>query len=119
MVDSHETSNMYPNLSATPLSAPLNNQQHFRPSSINEIKDTFAAEMKERELISKRLHKYIASFDYFDKSLIVFSVTTGSISVASFATVIGAPAGITSASFSFAFSVSTGIVKKTVKINEK
>ena len=27
--------------------------------------------LKERELISKRLSKYIASFDYFDKSLIV------------------------------------------------
>ena len=106
---------MYPNLSATPLNAPLNNQQHFRPNSINEIKDTFAAEIKETELISKRLHKYIASFDYFDKSLVVFSVTNGSISIASFATVIGAPAGITSPSFSLAFSICTGIVKELLK----
>ena len=44
--------------------------------------------------MSKRLSKYIASFDYFDKSLIVLLVTTGSISVASFAAVIGAPVGI-------------------------
>ena len=41
--------------------------------------------------MSKILCKYVASFDYFDKSLIVLSVTTGSISIASFATVIGAP----------------------------
>ena len=61
--------------------------------------------------MSKRLSKYILSFDYFDKSLIVLLVTTGSISIASFATVIGAPVGITSASFSLAFSVSTGIIK--------
>ena len=61
--------------------------------------------------MSKRLSKYIASFDYFDKSLIVLSVTTGSISIASFATVIGAPVGIVSASFSFVFSISTGIIK--------
>ena len=47
--------------------------------------------------------------------LIVLSVTTGSIAIASFATVIGAPIGMTSASFSFAFSISTGIVKKLVK----
>ena len=40
--------------------------------------------------MSKRLSKYIASFDYFDKSLIVLSVTIGSISIASFSTVIGA-----------------------------
>ena len=61
------------------------------------------------------LSKYISSFDYYDKSLIVFSVTTGSISIASFATVIGAPLGMASASFSLAFSISTGIVKKLLK----
>ena len=53
--------------------------------------------------MSKRLSKYIASFDYFDKSLIVLSVATGSISIASFATVIGAPVGMMSASCSLAF----------------
>ena len=63
--------------------------------------------------MSKRLSKYIASFDYFGKSLIVLSVTTGSISIASFAIVIGTPVGIASASF--AFSISTEIVKKLLK----
>ena len=109
--NSHGTRNIYPNLSATP----LNDQQQFRLNKINEIKDYFVAEIKERELMSKRLSKYIASFDYFDKSLIVLSVTTGSISIASFATVIGAPVGIISASFSLAFSISTGIIKKLLK----
>ena len=36
--------------------------------------------------MSKRLSKYIASFD---KSLTVLSATSGSVSIASFATVIG------------------------------
>ena len=94
---------------------PLNDQQQFRLNKINEIKDYFVAEIKERKLMSKRLSKYIASFDYFDKSLIVLSVTTDSISIASFATVIGAPVGIVSASFSLTFSISTGIVKKLLK----
>ena len=40
---------------------------------------------------------------------------TCSIYIASFATVIGAPAGIASASFILAFSISTGIVKKLLK----
>ena len=102
--------NMYLNLSATP-----SNEQQFRLNKINEIKDYFVAEIKERELMSKRLSKYIASFDYFDKSLIVLSVTTGSISIASFATVIGAPVGMMSASFSLAFSITTGFVKKFLK----
>ena len=79
------------------------------------MKDYFVAEIKEIELMSKRLSKYIASFEYFDKSLIVLSVTTGSISIASFATVIGAPVGMMSASCSLAFSVTTGFVKKFLK----
>ena len=94
--------NVYPNLSAN-----ISNEQQFRLNKINEIKDYFIAEIKERELMSKRLTKYIASFDYFDKSLIILSVATGSISMASFATVIGAPVGMMSASFSLAFSITT------------
>ena len=50
----------------------LNDQQQFRLKKINEIKDYFVAEIKERELISKWLSKYIASFDYFDKFLIFY-----------------------------------------------
>ena len=102
--------NIYPNLSTTP-----SNDQQIRLNKINEIKDYFIAEIKERELMSKRISKYIASFDYFDKSLIVLSVATSSISIASFATVIGAPVGIISASCSLAFSITTGFVKKLLK----
>ena len=68
----------------------LDNQQ-FRLNKINEIKDYFVGEIKERELMSKRLRKYIATFGYFGKSLIFISVTSGRISIASFATVIRTP----------------------------
>ena len=67
------------------------NDQKFRLDKISEVKEYFIGEIKERKLMSKRLSKCISSFDYFDKSLIVLSVTCGSISIASFATVIGAP----------------------------
>ena len=43
------------------------NDQQFRLNKINEIKDYFVAEIKERELMSKKLSKYMAFFDYFDK----------------------------------------------------
>ena len=91
------------------------NGQQFRLKKTDEIKDYFIAEIKERELMSKRISKYIASFDYFDKSLIVLSVATGSIPIAWFAAVIGAPVRIMSASCSLAFSITTGFVKKFLK----
>ena len=69
----------------------LNEQQQFRLNTISEIKDYFVTEIKERKIMSKRLSKYIASFDYVHKSLIVLSATSGNISIASFATDIGAP----------------------------
>ena len=47
--------------------------------------------------------------------MIVLSVISGSISIASFATVIGIPIGITSAILSLAFSLCTGLVKKLLK----
>ena len=65
--------------------------------------------------MSQRLGKYLASFDYFDKSLIVLSAASGSISIAFFATVIGASVEIASASFSLAFSLSTASIKKLLK----
>ena len=101
---------MYPNLSAN-----TSNDQQFRKNKINEIKDYFIAEIKEKELTSKKLSKYIASFGYFDKPLIVLSVATGSISIVSFATVIRVPVVMMSASCSFAFSITTGFPKKFLK----
>ena len=53
--------------------------------------------------MSKRLCKYIAYCDYFDKFLIVLSAISSSVSIASFATVIGTPVGIASASLSLTF----------------
>ena len=91
----------------------LNNQQ-FRLNKISEIEDYFITEIKERELMSKKLSKYskyIFFFYYFDKSLIVLSVTNGSVSIAPFATVIGIPIGLASASLGLTFSLCTELVK--------
>ena len=46
---------------------------------------------------------------YFDKSLMFLSATSDSISIASFATVIGALLGTASANFNLALSMSTEI----------
>ena len=92
----------------------LNNQQ-FRLNKISEIEDYFIAEIKERELMSKKLSKYVSFFDYFDKSLIFLLVSSGGVSIASFEAVIGAPIEIASASLSLAFSLCTRLVKKLLK----
>ena len=101
---------MYPNLGAN-----ISNEQQLRLNKINEIKDYLLAEIRERELISKNLSKYIASFEYFNKSLIFLSVLDSSISIASFVSVIGAPAGIIGASCGLTFSITSGFVKKFLK----
>ena len=69
--------------------------------------------------MSKKLSKYIAAFDYIDKTLIVLSATRGGISIITFTSVIEIPAGIASASFTLIFSLTTGIMKKLLKITRK
>ena len=78
---------------------------------VNEIKEYFIAKFREREQMSKGLSNYIAAFDYFDKALIALSTTSGVVSIALLASVIGAPVRIGSGSFSFAFSLTIGIIK--------
>ena len=69
--------------------------------------------------MSKRLSKYIATFDYIDKTLIALSATSGGISTISFTSVFGIPAGITSGSFILVFSLTTGIIKQLLKVTRK
>ena len=61
--DSHETPYIYPNLNAVL----LDDKQQFKLNKINEIRDYFVAETKEKELMRKRLNKYFTYFDYFAK----------------------------------------------------
>ena len=68
--------------------------------------------------MSKKLSKYIAAFDYFDKTLIALSTTSGGISIISFTSVIGVPVGIASSSFNLIFSLTTGIIKRLLKITK-
>ena len=69
--------------------------------------------------MSKKLSKYIAAFDYIDKTLIALSSTSGGISIIFFTSVIGIPAGTASASFTLIFSLTTGIIKKLLKATRK
>ena len=101
----NEAFNMHSNLS---------NQTKFRLNEINNtnnIKDYFNAKIQERKIMSAKLSKYIAAFDYVDKTFIVLSATSGRVSIISFTSII-ILIWIASASFSLIFSLPTGIIKK-------
>ena len=89
----------------------LSDQIKFRLNEINKIKDYFNSENQERKSMSEKLSKYIAVFDYIDKTLIVLSATSGGRIFISFTSVIGIPPGIATASFSLVLSLATGIIK--------
>ena len=80
-----------------------------------KLKTILLLRLKKENQWAKILVSILLLFGYLDNLLIVLSVATGSISVASFATAIRAPVGIMSASCSLAFSVTTGFVKKFLK----
>ena len=97
----------------------LSEQTKFRLDEISKIENYFIEEINQRKSCSKRLSKYIAAFDYIDKILIVLSATTGGVSIISFTTIVGAPVGVASASFTLIFSLSTRITKKLLNITRK
>ena len=91
----------------------------YRLDEINKIRDYFDNEIKERKDIGKKLNKYIVSFDYLDKIFITLSASFGTLSIASQATVIGIPAGITGTSLTLIFTIGTGISKSLLKVTKK
>ena len=97
----------------------LSDQTKFRLYEIKKIENYFINEINERESYSKKLNKYVTIFDYIDKILIVLSATSSSVSIISFASTIGVPAGIASACFTLIFSITAGIIKKLLSTTIK
>ena len=91
----------------------------YRLDEINKIRDDFDNEIKERKDVIKKLNKYLVSFDYLDKTFITLSASFGTLSIASQATVIGIPVGITGASLTLIFRIGTGISKSLLKVTKK
>ena len=90
-----------------------------RLDEINKIRDYFNNEIKERKDIIKKLNKYLVSFDYLDKIFIALSASFGTLSIASYTSVVGIPAGITEASLTLVFTIGTGIGKSLLKLTKK
>ena len=97
----------------------LNYLTKFRLDEINKIKDYLNAKIKERKDIVKKISKYIVGFDYADKLFITLSASFGTLSIVSHATVVRIPVGISGASLTLIFTVTTGVVKKILNITRK
>ena len=91
----------------------------YRLDEINKIRYYFNNEIKERKNIIKKLNKYLVSFDYLDKIFITLSASFGTLSIASCASVVGIPAGITGASLTLVFTIGTAISKSLLKLTKK
>ena len=91
----------------------LTDQTKFR---LNETTKIVYEDTNQRKSCSKKLSQYVTNFDYIDKVLIVLNATSDGVSTISFTSIVGAPAGIASASFTLFFSLTTEIIKKLLSI---
>ena len=94
----------------------LSEQTKFRLSEIIGIENYFHQEINQRKSCSKKLNKYVTTFDYIDKVLIVLSATSSEVSIISFTSIAIAPVGIANASLTLFLSPTTEIVKKLLNI---
>ena len=91
----------------------------YRLDEINKIRYYFDNEIKERKDIIKKLNKYIVSYDYLDKIFIALSASFGTLSIASYPSVVGIPTGIAGSSLTLIFAIGTGISKSLLKVTKK
>ena len=94
----------------------LTDVNKYRLDEINKIRDYFDNEIKERKDIIKKLNKYLV---YLDKIFITLSVSFGMLSIASYASVVGTPAGVAGYSLTLIFKIGTGITKSLLKVTKK
>ena len=97
----------------------LTDVNKYRLDEINKIRDYFNNEIKERKDTIKKLNKYLVIYDYLDKIFITLSASSGTLSIASYASVVGIPAGVTGASLTLVFTIDTGISKSLLKLTKK
>ena len=99
----------------------LPDQTKLRLNEVKKIENYFHEEINQRKLSCKKVNKYVTTFNYIHKILIVLNAITGGICIVSRASIVGSPIGIASAGFTIIFSLATGIIKKLLKTtrNEK
>ena len=91
-------------------------QTKFRLSKIIGTEDYFHQEINQRKSYSKKLNTYVSAFDYVDKILIILSAASTGVCIILSASVVRVPVGTASTIFTIIFSLTTGIIKKLLRI---
>ena len=93
----------------------LNEQTNCRLMEIDKIKDYLDQEIKDQQLLTSKLGKYLTGFDYADKTLTVFLTVFSGTNI--FAHVKGQKQllGLITSVFSLLFCLSSGVLKNCNK----
>ena len=97
----------------------LSEKTKCRLSEISGIENHFHQEISQKKSCIKKLSKNITAFDYIGKTLIALSATSGGVSIISFTSVVGAPDGIASTSFTLIYRNNKKVTKQNKKQKEK
>ena len=90
----------------------MSEQRKSRLSEIIGIENYFHHLINQRKSYIKKISKYVTTFDYIDKMLIVLSAISSAVCIISIASVVHVPTRRASASLTFIFSLTTGIIKE-------
>ena len=93
----------------------LTDINNYRLNEINKTRDYFNNEINERKDMIKKLNKYIVIYKIF----IALSTSFSTLSIASYATVVGLPVGIAGSFLSLIFTISTGVNKSLLRVTKK
>ena len=87
-----------------------------------KIKDYFDQEIKDKQLLIKKLSKYITDFDYTDKILTVFLTVFSGANIFLYVKTKKRPLGLINSIFSLVFCLGSLVIKKVLyetKIRKK
>ena len=90
----------------------LSEKTKFWLSQIIGIENYFHHLINQRKSSSKKLSKYVTTFDYIDKNLIALSTISSAVCIISIASVVEVSTRRASTSLTFIFSITTGIIKE-------
>ena len=108
----NETNKIYPDLNPTAPQEP----QAYRLKKLTEIEAYLLDEIEVRKRLAKKMKRFNTITSIVDTVLIMSTVITGGVSIATFASFAGLPVDIALSRTSLLFSLATAITQKSFKM---